>query len=235
MTAPDDMSDQVSPENRAIAARLRRARIYRGFETAKEFSDKHGIKQPTYVMHELGKRGLSRSVAANYARILKIRLNWLLEDEGEMVLSSTSSVDAPIMIIGAVQAGNWVEAMEWPVEDRRPVPVASRDPRYPHADHFALVVRGPSMNRFYPDGSIIVCVKYWDISERPQSGHKVVVRRHSDTGQIEATAKELRQDDQGALWLWPCSDHPEHQAPIRADNGEEVEILARIVGAYIPQ
>lgn len=233
----DDSDDRgISPYNRSVARRLQIARELAGFSTAKEFSDKNELPQSTYSVHESGKRGLKPQVSALYARILKIRLPWLLYGEEPMRhMPTKSDPNQSIMVIGAVQAGEWVEAMEWPEQEWRPVPATSRDPRFPDANQFGLAVRGPSMNRHYPDGSTIVCVRYYDIHESPKPGQRVVVQRHSNTGQMEATAKELRQDDEGKLWLWPCSDHPEHQGPIRVDNGEEVEIIARIIGAYRPE
>lgn len=52
------------------AARLEFARISAGFETAQAFSDKHGLKQPTYHNHESGKRGIKDATAKRYAKLL---------------------------------------------------------------------------------------------------------------------------------------------------------------------
>lgn len=65
------------------ADRLRTARHARGFRTAKAFADKHGIPQPTYALHESGKRSLSRDVGERYAGLLEIPVEWLLFGRGE--------------------------------------------------------------------------------------------------------------------------------------------------------
>jgi len=68
-----------------IASRLVRARIAAGYKTAKEFAEKNGIPQPTYALHESGKRGLSRGdTLRKYAEKLGVREAWLLLGEEPM-------------------------------------------------------------------------------------------------------------------------------------------------------
>lgn len=66
----------------AQGLRLTRARELAGYRTAKEFSDKHGIPQPTYSSHEAGTRGYS-DVAKRYAALLgNCDAGWLLTGSG---------------------------------------------------------------------------------------------------------------------------------------------------------
>ncbi len=222
-----------SADTAAIAARLKQARLAAGFRTQKAFWSAFGLPQATYSAHESSGRGLKRSVARDYCARLGIRLAWLLDGEGPMAVPR----EAPSAILtrGAVQAGSWIEALEWNAAEWRPVPGAAPDPRFPQAEHFGLEVRGSSMNRLYPDGSVIVCVRFSDIQQSPRSGQRVVVQRRSETGLVEATVKELRVDGRGRSWLWPLSDDPAHQTPLAVDDGEEVEVLALVVGAYRPE
>ena len=53
------MSDKDAP-TQETAKRLMEARVAAGYATAKEFADKNNIPQPTYSLHESGKRGLKR-------------------------------------------------------------------------------------------------------------------------------------------------------------------------------
>ena len=75
--------------------------------TAKAFADKNGIPQPTYAMHETAKRGLRARTARRYAKLLGVRVAWLLTGEepmrdgsetdraiDEQPLSTVSTVDA---------------------------------------------------------------------------------------------------------------------------------------------
>ena len=64
--------------NGTVAARLKQARINAGYKTAKEFAEKNGIPQPTYALHEGGKRGISVSVAEQYATILGVTAQKIL-------------------------------------------------------------------------------------------------------------------------------------------------------------
>jgi hypothetical protein len=75
------------------------------------------------------------------------------------------------------------------------------------------------MNRLYPNGSVIVCVRFADIGRGPSPGERVVCLRRSADGQFEATVKEFDQDTNGRRLLWPRSDHPDFQAPLLLPAG----------------
>lgn len=132
-------------------------------------------------------------------------------------LTSTALRLRHINVIGAVQAGIYRDAIEWPQEDQYPLTVPA-DPRFPGVNAFALLVRGESMNRYYPDGSHVVCVKYADIARPPRSGERVICVRASASGEFEATIKEYQVDEKGRHVLWPRSDSPEFQQPFILDN-----------------
>lgn len=78
------------------------ARLAAGYLTAKEFADKHSIPQPTYAMHELQKRGLTKAAAKRYAQVLNVSASWLLEleDEGGPV---TIADQSPIALPDQIQ------------------------------------------------------------------------------------------------------------------------------------
>ncbi len=145
-----------------------------------------------------------------------------------------------VMVLGAVQAGEWVEAVEWPEDDWYPIQVPA-DERFPGVKRYALEVRGPSMNLDYPDGTIIVCVKFIDIDEQPLHADHVVVQQRREDGLTEATVKEYVVDGDGAPWLVPKSSDPNYQSPIRLpavaedDENEDLRIVALVVGNYTPR
>ncbi len=167
-------------------------------------------------------------------------IQWQLEyfrDTPE-ALEPTDSDIITIRVRGAVQAGHWAEAMEWPVDDWQKVSLPRPDG---HRSYFGLRVRGPSMNQVYPDGTILVCVPFHDYDHGLEDGDHVIVQRWQ-SGQVEATVKELRHGPEGAVWLWPRSDHPEHQAPIALphngqdhpeyDGTDEIRVVAVVVADY---
>lgn len=197
-----------------LGKRLQAARIAAGFKTARQFADKHRSNPSTLTRHESGERGFNRSTARHYAQEFGVSLAWLLTGEGRGPADSTT-VGHPateyVEVVGAVQAGIWREAIEWPAADRFTVPTLA-SARFPGRDRFALQVRGDSMNLCVADGSIVFCVRIVAEAE-PRDNDLVVVQRGNDTGDVEATLKRLK-DRSGVWWLMPESDNPEH-APIR--------------------
>lgn len=240
------------------ADRLKLARVAAGYRTALSFADRHGIPQSTYALHEAGKRSLStkrreenETPAERYARLLgNCTPGWLLTGEGRSPMSARSNghgsnaedselVDAPLdvcYIVGVVEAGAWREAIELPREEWERVYFEDR-PEFRGAQRFGLRVRGPSMNRFYPPGTILDCVRFIGISRRPREGDHVVVYRRGPGDLMEATVKELIRS--GERWeLWPRSDHPAHKSPLALegapedDTNEDLRIVALVIGAY---
>src|SRR5262249_62064193 len=61
--------------------RLRVAREQAGFARASDAARAMGIEEPTYLGHENGSRGLSRS-APRYARFFGVSLDWLIDGRG---------------------------------------------------------------------------------------------------------------------------------------------------------
>lgn len=156
-----------------------------------------------------------------------------------------------VYVKGAVQAGVWHEALEWPTTDWMPVYIPS-DPRYPNAPRFGLEVRGSSMNKVYPEGSIIIAVKLDDIGRHARSGeHVVVLCRSKQSTDMEATIKKYEISSDGRHILWPESSDPLFQMPIILDDIAkdfsadsldadhaaccDIEIYAVIVGSYRPE
>ena len=143
---------------------------------------------------------------------------------------------ANIRVIGAVQAGSWRAALEWPQEDQFETPVRI-DPKFAGLTVIALEVRGPSMNEVFPHGTIVICVPFIELGRGPMHGERVVVQRFRG-GEVEASIKEYRFGSDAVPRLWPLSDHPDHQAPLRLDRleeGEEIVISHKVVRAEIDQ
>lgn len=200
--------------------------------------------------------GVRRSALRDF---LASGANGLLPDGGAKQAGGTAgekrknTVIEPIYVRGAVQAGTWREALEWPRDDWYPIAIPPGDP-HGELSRFGLSVRGPSMNAVYPDGATLICVRFSDLGRGPESGDRVICQRHNPNGMIEATVKEFVIDD-GIAWLWPRSYHPEHQTPIRLPDlparsdelayllgddppdreAEAIELIALVVGSYIPE
>lgn len=149
---------------------------------------------------------------------------------------------ASLRLCGEVQAGAWQEAVEYSPDDQESYPIYVGD--QPGTDKmFLLKARGDSMNMANaPEGTLLICMKLHDFLRYrdPKSGDRVIVHRTDDHGLVEATVKELEIRESGEHWLWPRSNNPEHQQPIKvpaisewADGHAEVSIHAVVIG-YLP-
>ncbi|MBZ9852828.1 helix-turn-helix domain-containing protein [Mesorhizobium sp. CA13] len=63
------------------AARLKKAREMRGFDSAKAAASYFGFNYNTYAQHENGRAGITRA-AKEYARAFRVREAWLITGEG---------------------------------------------------------------------------------------------------------------------------------------------------------
>jgi phage repressor protein C with HTH and peptisase S24 domain len=86
--------------------RLREARIAAGFASASDAARAMGVGISTYINHENGSAGLSRS-AKRYSRFFRVSLDWLLHGKGDM--AHPKAVKYTIPIHGLVGAGAAVE------------------------------------------------------------------------------------------------------------------------------
>jgi len=130
------------------AERLRRAREFRGFKSAKAAAERFGWNYTTYSQHERGQTGITRA-AGVYAKALRVSEAWLLTGEGPG-LDQQSGV--PLM--GYLGAGAEVEPEyeQVPPEgfDRIDLPFPLPD------DMIAFQVRGDSMMPVYKHDAIII-------------------------------------------------------------------------------
>ena len=133
----------MTVDNRSVAARLKQARIAAGFKTAKQFADTHSIPQPTFALHESGRRGLTREVATAYAGWLGVSVEWLLTGKLD------AAARAPAMLRGYVGAGAEVH----PFPDESGIEPIEAPPGCGGCD--AYLVRGDSMEPVYRDGDIL--------------------------------------------------------------------------------
>lgn len=153
---------------------------------------------------------------------------------GQGVNKSASRPVQQVWVVGAVQGGEWAEAIRWEDSDHYMID-APKSRKYPGARREALVVRGPSMNLLYPEGTVVLTVSPQEMDLEPRPGQKVVVERLRKDGLREATIKVYQPDEQGRIWLWPKSNHPDFQQPIElkpAGDIEEVKIIGLVVGVY---
>lgn len=74
------------PDTTTQAGRLRWARLYAGFLSARSAANNFGWNENTYKSHEQGIRqaeGLKQKHAEKYARAFQVSLPWLMSGQGD--------------------------------------------------------------------------------------------------------------------------------------------------------
>jgi SOS-response transcriptional repressor LexA len=208
--------------------RLRQARIAAGFQTIKAAADRHGFHRQNLADHEADRRGISVDNAAAYGKAFRVKPGWLLLGEGESPTSATIHTSErlrDVPVVGEVRAGAWEEVMGDRVLGAATVSL----PEYDRAQLFALRVVGRSMDKFYPEGTLLICCPAAEAGVR--AGDHVIVRRHKGS-LLETTVKEVVQEKDG-IALWPRSTDPAHQTPIRLQSVRDADEGPEIIGVVI--
>lgn len=188
-----------------------------------EAATRAGIER-TYIRDivEGKKRSIRSDKIAGLARALEM---------DPAALGGSPATNSPRMrmvrVHGHLQAGAWAETSELPYDEQYDMPVTA-DEQFASFKLHAGEIRGTSMNRKWPEGTVVIYTDAIETGEDIIPGKRYVVERERADGMREATVKELRQDGAGRLWLWPDSDDPLFQAPIPIDGGEDDTV--RIVG-----
>lgn len=130
---------------------------------------------------------------------------------------------------GEIAAGVWAEVGENQDMEVKRVPVAP-DPAYPADAQFALKVKGNSVNRIAPDGTIVVVVDILKAGIEIRDGDLVWVERHKGH-LVETTLKRIRKGVRG-VELWPESDDPRHVDPIPVAGNGATEVVIRGLVIY---
>lgn len=145
------------------------------------------------------------------------------------ILTSQSPGRVWMPVTGAVAAGVWLEQIEWPHEDQYDVLVYP-DPD-PAIEQFVLEMRGYSMDKTIPPGSILECTRVAFGKIEPSVGDLVIVERQAHD-LTEMTCKRLAKGPDG--WELHCeSTKPEFQDVIHIgepENGLPVDNEIRVIG-----
>jgi len=176
-------------------ARLRKAQKL----SQQQLADIVGVEQPTVQRWEAGARKPNLEKLESLSEALGVEPGAFFTED--LIVP----VGPKLFVKGAVQAGQWVEAYEWPEDEwqsfnGRAGVVAKMEHR------FGLRVIGDSMNLKYPHGSIVECISLFGHAEA-YVGRRVVVVRKRDDQMYEATVKKLVEQD-GELWAVPESSNP---------------------------
>ncbi len=136
-----------------------------------------------------------------------------------------------VKVAAHVQAGYWAETWEWSDDEQYDVAVPS-DPILDGFRLYGAETRGPSMNRRYPEKTVVVFTNVMETEETLTPGKRYIVQRERADGQKEHTIKLLHRDEKGKYWLVPESTDPLFQTPISVEegshDGDTVAIIGRV-------
>lgn len=167
-----------------------------------------------------GQRKLDLEWLEKFATALKVKPADIIENRLSLRM---------VKVSGFVQAGAWAESWNWEEDDCYEVAV----PDDSHLQAFGLYgaeARGTSMNKRYPEGTVLVFTDAIEAEEDISFGKRYIVERERADGLREATVKLLVQDEEGTAWLWPESDDPRFQQPIaiNGNDGDTIRIVGRV-------
>lgn len=179
------------------------------------FAKDFGIAQSTVGGWESGKREPNFETVQKLADYFNVSVDYLLGRD-EAPVSSPSSSGAWIPVLGKVQAGVPVEAIQ-DIIDYEDISNISKDP----AEYFALQVKGASMEPKFSEGDVVI-VKKQDTAE---DGEIVIALVNGD----EATIKKLKKRADGIVLL-PLNQQYDMMYYTAADiESLPVRILGKVV------
>ena len=226
-------------ERRAIGQKIRAARKAAKL-TQVELAEKIGAKQSHISDWENGNHLPSLPYVQLLNYYLKLNLNIERSVNQAGVHSEVSMAPVrKVTVVGQVQASYWAEPNWLDSFERYELPVIE-DQGYAGVRQNAWLLKGPSMNKLYPDNSYLITVDLYDLGVDPSHEDDVIVERTRPDGLIELTCKRYMVRPDGTAYLVPMSDHPAHQQPLEltdgVDNPEGIEVRVRelVIGNYQP-
>lgn len=132
-----------------------------------------------------------------------------------------------VKVVGYVQAGAFEDAWEWSEDNQYEVPIPA-DPRLRGYALLGVETRGSSMNKRYPEGTVLIYTTAIHTYEQMKPGKRYIIERERADGTREATVKLLWTDETGKAWLLPESTDPLFQQPIDIEGNTDETI--RVIG-----
>jgi len=180
-------------------------------------------------------------IAPNTARLNEIiqrtgvSADWLMTGNGSMFPQSPILGGSlrNISVQSCVEAGVWCENNERPHDEHYMIAMPER-PEFKGRSLYGVEVRGPSMNRVYPTGTVLIVASTFDFPDELKHGRRYIIERKRPDGLREITVKTVSRDGAGNFWLIPESDDPRYQRPIpvAGQDGEEIAIVGLVIGSY---
>lgn len=167
--------------------RLRELREAKGFRSQQAFADAFGVAQSTIGGWEAGKREPNFKTMERLAEFFGVSVDYLLgRQDYPDAPQSTGGVWVPVL--GRVAAGIPIEAVE-DIEDYEEISLEMAGT----GEHFALKIRGDSMEPRIKDGDVVICRKQGTC----ENGEVAVVLVNGDS----ATVKRIKKRPDGIMLI----------------------------------
>lgn len=193
--------------------------------TQQQLAEKIGVTQQTIWYYENGRREMKSSVLVELSNALGCTVSDLLGlDDVKGIVRQKPSPSHPMPVVGRIAAGTPREAIYQTGETHE----APESLWEAHPDGFWLEVSGNSMNRLFPEGTLVLV----DPDEEVRNGDVGVVFVNGD----DATLKRVYYDGE-SVRLHPESHDPEYQDRVidREDpDAPEVRVLGKAVAYASP-
>jgi transcriptional regulator with XRE-family HTH domain len=214
------------PAEQTPRNRIRELREARGW-SQEQLAAKAGTTHSVISRLESGERRLNSDNMQAIARALGVPWAELLEPIEESAGRTLRNIE----VRGAAQTGIWGGGEDFPA-DRRYALRLPADERFPGMELYGVEVHGDGMNLVYPDGSLVVCVPMERMDNVIPHRARVHVLRQRLDGLVETSVREYRLQADGAAYLWPRSDSPDHQTPVLVKDDGMMRIAGLVVAAY---
>lgn len=199
--------------------------------TQTELARLAGTSQPQIQRLETGERKLTKEWAKRLAPHLQTSAKELMFDSAEEDQRQELEVTG-LPVVGTSRAGDWLDItmMDAEQQEHETIPVA-RNPRFPYARQYALLVVGDSMNQIFAEGTYVTCVDFAESGLSIRPGMIVHVERTLAGPQlVETTVKKVGNGE-----LLPQSSNPVHQPlKLNGDEGTEITVKGVVIGKWEP-
>lgn len=170
---------------------------------------------------------------AKLAKALKVSPDFLLT--GKTGSPTVEVVGLPV--VGVIEAGQFRDiTLVSQDEDYPTVNVVKDERNFPHARQYALRVSGDSMDKYFPNGSFVICAEFGDTGLALKPGLVLHVERSvAGTHLVETTLKEVEVEN-GTRYLAPRSSNPRHKRiEVNGDDDMiEYQVRGVVIGSYNP-
>lgn len=189
-----------------------------------QLADRLGTSQPTIQRYESNERDLNSEKLIAMSAALGVTISYLLGFDDDQVIPNRAHVMHSVPVLGRIAAGEAREAIQQAGEWH-----ATRDELWRgHERAFWLVVSGNSMNRLFPEGSLVLI----DPDEEVRDGDVGAVFVNGD----DATLKRVFFEGE-TVRLHPESHDAEYRDRVidRSDpDAPDVRAIGRAVSYTAP-